>query len=59
MPVVCRKGSLNRTLIARQNWMAASEKIAGRPGLPSGGASQAMSLSNQTSTQPRFLNAAL
>ena len=51
-PVVCLGGSLNRTLIVRQNWIAASQNTAGRPGLPSGGASQAMSLSNQISRNP-------
>ena len=35
IPVVCRSGSLNRTLIVRQNWIAASENNAGRTGLPS------------------------
>jgi hypothetical protein len=59
MPVVCRKGSLNRTLIIRQNWIATSENTAGRPGLPSRGASQVMSLSNQINTDPRVLSAAV
>jgi hypothetical protein len=47
---VCCKGSLNSTLIVRQNWIAASENTAGRPGLPSGGASQVMSLSSHPFT---------
>ena len=59
MPVVCRKGSLNSTLIVRQNWIAASENTAGRPGLPSRGASQVMSLSSQISREPRFFSEAL
>lgn len=54
IPVVCLSGNLNRTLIVRQNWIAASENTAGRPGLPSGGASQVISLSSQTSNEPRF-----
>ena len=59
MPVVCCKGSLNSTLIVRQNWVAPSENNAGRPGLPSGGASQVMSLSSKISREPRFLSEAL
>jgi hypothetical protein len=27
-------GQLNRTLMVRQNWIAASENSAGQPGLP-------------------------
>jgi hypothetical protein len=50
MPVVCRNGSLNRTLIVKQNWIAALEKTVGRPGLPSCGESQVMSLSNHPFT---------
>lgn len=41
IPVVCLNGSLNRTLIVRQNRIAASQKTGGRPGLPSGDASHA------------------
>ena len=59
IPAVCRKGSLNNTLIDIQNWMAALEKTGGRPGRPSCGASQAISLSNQTSSEPRLPSAAL
>lgn len=59
MPVVCLIGSLNRTLIVRQNWIAASENTAGRPGLPSGGASQVISLSSQISNEPRLRSAAV
>jgi hypothetical protein len=40
------------------NGIAASENTAGRPGLPSGGASYVMSLSSQISTKPRFFNKA-
>ncbi len=47
MPEVWRNGSLNRILTVRQNYMAASENTAGRPGRPSGGARQAMSLSTR------------
>jgi hypothetical protein len=59
MPEVCRKGTLNNTLIARQNWIAASEKSGGRPGFPLCGASQNISLSSQTSSDPRLRSAAL
>ncbi|OIQ80534.1 hypothetical protein GALL_377110 [mine drainage metagenome] len=59
MPVVCRNGSLNRTLIVRQNWIAASENIDGRPGRPSCGASQVISLSSQISKEPRFFSEAV
>ena len=46
-------------LIIRQNWMAASEKTGGRPGLPAFGASQSMSRSSQTSSDPRRSSASL
>jgi hypothetical protein len=46
-------------LIVRQTWIAASEKTEGRPGLPSGGASHAISLSSQISKQPRFFSEAV
>jgi hypothetical protein len=59
IPVVCLSGSLNRTLIVRQTWIAASEKTEGRPGLPSGGARHAISLSSQISKQPRFFSEAV
>jgi hypothetical protein len=59
MPVVCRNGSLNRTLIVKQNWIAALEKTVGRPGLPSCGESQVMSLSNQINNETRLHSAAL
>jgi hypothetical protein len=50
---------LNSTLIDRQNWIAAFEKTGGRPVRPSCGACQAISLSSQISSDPRFLSAAL
>ncbi len=59
IPAVCRKGSLNGTLIDKQNWIAASEKTGGRPGCPSCGASHAISLSSQISSEPRLRSAAL
>ena len=59
IPAVCRSGSLNSTLIDRQNWIAAFEKTAGRPSRPSCGASQVISLSSQTSSDPRLLSALL
>ena len=52
--VVCLSGSLTRTLMVRQNWIAGSENTAGRPGPPSGGASQVVSLSIQISKNPRL-----
>ena len=58
-PPVCLNGSLNRTSIVRQNWIAASQDAAGRPGLPSCGASQVISLSSRISNEPRFRSAAL
>ena len=51
--------SLNRSLIVRQNWIAASQNTDGRPGHPSCGASQVMSLSNQINSEPRLLSAAV
>ena len=59
IPVVCRSGSLNRTLMVRQNCTAASENTAGRPGLPSCGASQVMSLSSQIGRESRLFSEAL
>jgi hypothetical protein len=59
IPAVCLSGSLNNTLIDRQNWIAASEKTGGRPGRPSCGACQAIPLSSQISSDPRFLSAEL
>ena len=59
IPAVCRNGNLNRTLIDRQNRIAASEKTDGRPGSLSCGASQAISLSTHISREPRLHNAAL
>jgi len=49
MPVVCRSGSLKRALMVKQNWIAASENIEGRPLC---GASQVISLSSQISSDP-------
>jgi hypothetical protein len=45
IPQVWRNGSLKRILTDRQNWMAASQNAAGRPGRPSRGARQITSLS--------------
>lgn len=53
IPVVCRSGSVNRTLMVRQNWIAVSGNTAGRPGRPSWGASQVISLSSQINSDPR------
>ncbi len=57
VPVDCRNGSLNRTLIARHNRIAASQNTAGRPGRPSCGASRINALSSQTDNAPRLRTA--
>lgn len=54
IPVVCLSGNLNGTLMVRQNRIAQSENTAERPGLPSCGASQVISLSSQTGSNPRL-----
>jgi len=59
IPAVWRNGSLNSTLIDRQNWIAASENTGGRPGRPSRGASHVISLSTQIRRYPRFRSDAL
>ena len=46
-------------LMVRQNWIAASENTAGRPGLPSGGANQVISWSSQISSDPRLRSEAV
>ena len=58
-PVVCRSGRPKSTLIAKQNWMAASEKTDGRPGLTAFGTSQSLSRSSQTSKNPHRFSASL
>jgi hypothetical protein len=58
-PSVCRKGSPNSAFSVRQVWIAASLKVSGRPRRPLGIASQSISGSNQTSSDPRCLSAAL
>lgn len=47
-------GSMNKTVIVRQNPVAASGKTAVRPGLPSSGTRRVISLSNQISSAPRM-----
>jgi len=59
IPVVCRNGNLNGTLMVRQSWIAASENTAGRPGLSSGVASQVISLSSQIRSDPRLRREAM
>lgn len=54
IPAVCRSGNLNRTLMVSPNSIAASENNAGRPGRPSCGASQVISLSSRISSDPRL-----
>lgn len=53
MPEVCLSGGLDRILIGRQNWIAASDSTAGRP---SRSGRKVMSLSNQINSCPRFLS---
>jgi hypothetical protein len=52
IPQVWHNGSLKKILIDRQNWMAASQNTAGRPGRPSGGARQIISSSTHISKDP-------
>jgi hypothetical protein len=59
IPIVCRSAKPKRTLMLRQNWMAASEKVSGRPGRPLGLANHSISPSSQTRRQPRRRSAAL
>ena len=59
IPIVCRKAKPKSTLIDRQNWMAASEKVCGRPGWPRFGANHSISRSSQTSREPRRRSDAL
>jgi hypothetical protein len=59
IPEVWRNGSLKRILTDRQNWMAASQNTAGRPGRPSRGARPIISLSTQISKDPRSRRNAL
>ena len=56
---VCLRGSVNRPLIVRQSWTAASENTEGRAGLPSRGASQVISLSGQINKDPRLFSKAM
>ena len=59
IPIVCRSARPKRTLIDKQNWIAASEKVSGRPGRPRFGADHSISWSSQTSKEPRRQSAAL
>lgn len=45
--------------MVKQNWIAASEKTAERPSLTPGGASDAISLSNLISSDPRLRSEAV
>ncbi len=58
-PCACRSGRPNSAFNVRQAWIAASVKVAEQPRLPLGTASQSVSGSNQTSSDPRRLRAAL
>ena len=58
-PCVCRKGRPKSAFRVRQVWIAASLKVAGRPRRPRGGASHSVSGSNQITSDPRCLRAAL
>jgi hypothetical protein len=59
IPVVWRNGRPNSAFSIRQVWLAASEKVAGRPRRPRGAAIHSNSGSNQISNEPRCLRAAL
>ncbi len=59
MPVVCRSGRPKSNFTIRLNWIAALENTGGSPGLPHFGASQTMSRSRQTSSDPRCFSASL
>lgn len=56
---ICRSGRPNRTFTMRQNCTAASENTGERPGRPASGANQTMSLSSQTSNEPRRFSTSL
>jgi hypothetical protein len=53
------QAQIEQDLDHQTDWIAKSENTAGRPGLPSWGASQVMSLSDQINNDPRFLGAAV
>ena len=59
IPVVCRSGRPNSTFTIRRNWIAASENTGEQPGRPAVEARQIMSLSSQTSSDPRRFRALL
>jgi hypothetical protein len=59
MPLVWRSGSPNSALTVKQNWIAASVNVGLRPRLPIGDATQFMSRSSHTSSEPRTLSTAL
>lgn len=52
-PVVCRRSSPDCDFSIRQGWIAASEKVAGRPRRPLGAASYSIPGSNQIRREPR------
>ena len=58
-PSVCRNGRPKSAFGVRQVWIAASEKVAGRPRRPRGAASHSVSGPNQITSDPRCLRAAL
>jgi hypothetical protein len=57
MSIACRSRRLNRRLIVRQNWIVASLYFGLRPRLLLAWPCQRISLSSQTSSEPRALNA--
>lgn len=59
IPMARRSARLNRHLIVRQNWMAASLNFGLRPRLPFARPCQCISLSSQISSEPRDFNAVL
>ena len=59
VPVVWRKAKPNSVFSVRYAWIAASERVAGRPRLPLGMASHSVLKSGQISSEPRCLRGAL
>ena len=59
MPAVCQSGNLNRTLIVKQNWIAASKNAERWRWLPSCGARQLIPLAKNINRNPSLRSAAM
>jgi len=59
MPIAWRKARLNKPLIVKQNWIAASLYFRRRPRLPLALPCQHMALSNQIRREPRAFSEVL